>query len=43
MKKTIINALVIFFVTFAILLAATEVSKTDQEQNQVTQSFDFNE
>lgn len=43
MKKNIINAIVIFFVTFAVLLVASEVSKTNQDNNQITQSYDLNE
>lgn len=42
MRKNIINALVIFFVTFAVLLAANELSKSDNE-SQVTQSYDFSD
>jgi hypothetical protein len=31
MKKNVISAVVIFFVTFAVLLAAHELSKSDME------------
>ena len=43
MKKNIINAIVIFFVTFSVLLVASEVSKTNQDTDKITQSFDLNE
>ena len=43
MKKNIINAIVIFFVTFAVLLVASEVSKSNKDINQITQSYDLNE
>ena len=43
MKKNIISALVIFFVVFAILLVASEVSKSNEPSNQLTQSYDLNE
>lgn len=44
MKRNIINAIVIFFVTFAVLLVVSEVSKTDQDPaHKITHSFDLNQ
>jgi len=39
MKKNIINALVIFFLAFAVMLALTEMSGKVSQENQVTQSY----
>ena len=43
MKKNIISAIVIFFVTFAVLLAVSEVSKKEKGANNIAQSYDLNE
>ena len=43
MKKSIISAIVIFFLTFAVLLATSELSKSDKDHLQVSHSYDLNE
>jgi len=43
MKKNIISAIVIFFLTFAVLLAASELSKSDKDNLQVSQNYDLSQ
>lgn len=39
MKKNVINALVIFFLAFAVMLALTEMSGKVTQENPITQSY----
>ena len=41
MKKNIISAVVLLFVTFAVLLAAHELSKSDMESVVVSENYDY--
>lgn len=41
MKKNIISAVVLFFVTFAVLLAAHELSKSDMESVIISEANDY--
>lgn len=41
MKKNIISAVVLVFVTFAVILAAHELSKSDMESVVISETYEY--